>query len=333
VSYEATKIDVAYDAAGTLSDGDVFLTNENRVSFSSPGETNIEGDGILFNLIVTLKAGVEIGAVIPISIEKGDSAGVINEAGVVSGIVFVAGGVHAVDNKTPLAGDYSFTPASSVYNGNAQGVTVTKVTAAAGDVTKVYYTGTAGTTYIKSETPPTSAGSYTISIDAAANPDAHYLAAENLVLGVYTIAKATLTIDWPTASAVIKGDALSTSTLTGGSTTYGSFAWADGTFVPTATGTQAFDVVFTPNAATLANYDLDETVLGSVSVLVYLLYDVDGDGELTIFDVQLVRQHLVNKITLTPAQFALADVDGDGYITLADASNLQRILIGLDPIL
>jgi hypothetical protein len=44
---------------------------------------------------------------------------------------------------------------------------------------------------------------------------------------------------------------------------------------------------------------LDETVLGSVSVLVYLLYDVDGDG----------------------------------YITLADASNLQRILIGLDPIL
>ena len=68
---------------------------------------------------------------------------------------------------------------------------------------------------------------------------------------------------WPTASAIAAGQALSASTLTGGTASVpGSFAWISPTIVPPA-GTDSEGVVFTPTDAT--DY---MAVSGSVAVLV-----------------------------------------------------------------
>ena len=237
----------------------------------------------------------------------------------------VEGSVNVLITAEPVAADYSFTPASTVYNGSAQAVTVTKVNALVGDVTAVYYDG--------SETAPTNAGSYTISIDVAANTGTQYIAATGIELGTYTITKAdasSLTIEWPTASPISLGSALSASTLSGGSTGLGSFAWKDGTTIPAAVGSHPFAVVFTPSAETRANYDIAATVEGSVYVYVYMQYDVTGDGSFDLFDVLLVQDYLVGRATLTPNQLIIADVDGDGVVTAADMMNLMRANIGLE---
>ena len=70
-----------------------------------------------------------------------------------------------------------------------------------------------------------------------------------------TIAKAaTPAITFPTAGNLTYGQKLSESVLTGGSTGYGSFAWADGNIIPTVTNT-GYEVVFTPSEKTLKNYE------------------------------------------------------------------------------
>jgi len=84
--------------------------------------------------------------------------------------------------------------------------------------------------------------------------------------------KATPTIYFPTAASITYPATLSTSVLTGGSTTLGSFAWQNGEFNPNA-GNGNYDVVFTPNDKD--NYDYssvpgwrqeDSIVVRSVSI-------------------------------------------------------------------
>ncbi len=71
-----------------------------------------------------------------------------------------------------------------------------------------------------------------------------------------TIRKAqTLEIVWPTANAVPYGQPLSEVTLVGGSTELGSFAFADGTLVPSVL-TVYYKLIFTPTAETLNNYEV-----------------------------------------------------------------------------
>jgi uncharacterized repeat protein (TIGR02543 family) len=64
-------------------------------------------------------------------------------------------------------------------------------------------------------------------------------------------------ITWPVASAITYGAALSTSTLTGGSTT-GIFAWQTGATIPTVTNS-GYNVVFTPSDTD--NYDWSNITL------------------------------------------------------------------------
>ncbi len=84
-----------------------------------------------------------------------------------------------------------------------------------------------------------------------------------------TIEKSTAlpTINFPTASGITYGQTLSDSTLSGGSTSYGSFAWTNGNTVPTITNS-GYEVTFTPNEQTLNNYVISsstDTVAISVS--------------------------------------------------------------------
>ena len=61
-------------------------------------------------------------------------------------------------------------------------------------------------------------------------------------------------ITFPTAGDLTYGQKLSESTLTGGSTGYGTFAWADKNIIPTVTNT-GYEAVFTPSEKTLKNYE------------------------------------------------------------------------------
>jgi len=69
------------------------------------------------------------------------------------------------------------------------------------------------------------------------------------------IAKAAAPVlTFPTADNLTYGQKLSESTLTGGSTEYGSFAWKDGNIIPAVTNT-GYEMVFTPNEKTKKNYE------------------------------------------------------------------------------
>ena len=71
--------------------------------------------------------------------------------------------------------------------------------------------------------------------------------------GTLTINKAAApAITWPAANGLTYGQKLSESTLSGGSTEYGSFAWTNPDTVPTA-GTSGYSVTFRPSNSTEQN--------------------------------------------------------------------------------
>lgn len=81
-----------------------------------------------------------------------------------------------------------------------------------------------------------------------------------------TINKATLTVVYPTASNITYGKTLASSTLSGGSSDYGTFAWEDSTTVPEL-GTTEHNVLFEPYDDVLDNYEVpDEALQAFVSV-------------------------------------------------------------------
>jgi len=57
--------------------------------------------------------------------------------------------------------------------------------------------------------------------------------------------------------------------------------------------------------------------------------DVDGDGDITVFDVVLVLQHVVGLIELTPDQQSAAEVSGNKTITAFDATLILQHCVGL----
>jgi hypothetical protein len=100
------------------------------------------------------------------------------------------------DKSTPTKDDLDYQleavlGASNVYNGNPQPIDHCR---AAGGVTglgsiTIYYEGANGTVYEKSDTPPTEAGAYAVSVDIAEGET--YTSASGIGLGTYTIVKAS----------------------------------------------------------------------------------------------------------------------------------------------
>jgi len=142
------------------------------------------------------------------------------------------------------------TPGSYAYTGSMQGPGVNEVNkgGSTGGVT-LSYAGTGSTTYGPSATPPTNAGTYTLTATVAA--DSTYNQASSAPTA-FTISKATPTVSVaPTASAVTVGALLSTSTLSGGTASVaGTFAWTTPNTVVSATA--SYPVTFTPTDG--ANY-------------------------------------------------------------------------------
>ena len=94
-------------------------------------------------------------------------------------------------------------------------------------------------------------GSVKVTAVKASDSNYNKMSAERTV----TIAKGTAPeIIFPTASNLTYGQKLSESTFSGGSIQYGSFAWKDGNVIP-AVDNAGYEVVFTPNAHLLKNYE------------------------------------------------------------------------------
>jgi hypothetical protein len=114
------------------------------------------------------------------------------------------------------------------------------------------------------DAPATTPDAGTYSADVTFTPDdaVNYTAVSGSV--DVTVNQATPTVsEWPTASAIMYGDALSASTLSGGTASVsGTFSFDAPATTPDA-GTYSADVTFTPDDA--VNYT---TVSGSVDVLV-----------------------------------------------------------------
>ena len=102
----------------------------------------------------------------------------------------------AITKAAPKLGNFDVTPNLSqkqTYNGNQQKVTAVHKNGVNGmGEVKVYYEGTSGTTYTRSETAPTNAGSYQVILTVAEGTN--YTAAE-IEAGTLTIEKATLKVE------------------------------------------------------------------------------------------------------------------------------------------
>jgi len=116
--------------------------------------------------------------------------------------------------------------------------------------------------------PTVSNSGYSVTFTPNATTLATYTIASTLTETVpITVNKAPPNITWPTASPITYGSALSASTLTGGSTEYGTFAWVIPATIPTVVN-NGYSVVLTPNAATRANYNVGDGVFTLVAITV-----------------------------------------------------------------
>lgn len=84
----------------------------------------------------------------------------------------------------------------------------------------------------------------------------------------FTIEKAPApSITHPTASSIFYGQKLSASAISFSSTEYGTFAWTNGNVVPTVSNS-GYEVTFTPNANTVANYEAITGTTHTVAITV-----------------------------------------------------------------
>ena len=61
-----------------------------------------------------------------------------------------------------------------------------------------------------------------------------------------------------------------------------------------------------------------------------ILGDIDGDGEITINDIALMKLHLVGISELEGDSLKAADINGNGEIDISDMAVLKLILLGLN---
>lgn len=146
-------------------------------------------------------------------------------------------------------------------------------------------------------------GAGTVTVTAVRVGDADYNDAT--VSKEITIAKGDApSITYPTASNIAYGQKLSDSSLTGGSTQYGTFAWTKGDIIPTVSNS-GYEVTFTPNADTIKNY---ETITNATR-MVAITVSKGEQAEFTIIGV-------ANDITYGDAPFFISTSGGtsDGSV-------------------
>jgi hypothetical protein len=166
-----------------------------------------------------------------------------------------ATGSFVINKATPTA-TLAVNNSPVTYDGTAKSATVSVTTSSTPGSAANILTGSAAS--------QSASGTYAVTADfVPSNTNYNTLTAQ--AAGNFVINKGTPSVStWPTASAIIEGQTLADSTLSGGVTspTGGTFAFDNGTTKPSV-GTASHAVTYTP--ADPANYT---TVAGSVSVTV-----------------------------------------------------------------
>lgn len=184
-------------------------------------------------------------------------------------------------------------------NGYAASPTVTK-TIGSTDVTSsvtltyTYYTGTELIPANLLASAPTAAGTYTLVISLVDTGTNYIAVPKTLTFSIAKTTPAIAVLDFPVASGITYGAALSTATLTGGKAkngsteVAGSFQWINGTTIPTVSNT-GYDVVFVP--ADTANYN------NSTQITVPIVVSKSIPG---IPASPVLNSRTVNSITIKP---------------------------------
>ena len=60
-----------------------------------------------------------------------------------------------------------------------------------------------------------------------------------------------------------------------------------------------------------------------------ILGDIDGDGEITINDIALMKLHLIGISELPEDRFEIADMNKNNEIDISDIALLKLVLLGL----
>ena len=255
------------------------------VALTSGTNPAVYGDSVIFT--ATLAPATVTGSV------------TFKDGSTVLGTGTLSGGVATYSTSTLTAGSHSITAVyggDSSYNGATSAALTQTVTRATTTITLSSGTNPStygvNVTFIVAISPATATGSVTFkdgssvlgtgtvsggiatystaalttgshSITAVYGGDSNYSSATSAALS-QTVTKATpAVLNWPTASPLTYGQALSDSTLSGGTASVpGSFAFTDSTLKP-AVGTAGQGVTFTPTDS--SNYT---TVSGTVSVTV-----------------------------------------------------------------
>ncbi|WP_461257715.1 leucine-rich repeat protein [Treponema sp. R80B11-R83G3] len=98
-----------------------------------------------------------------------------------------------VSKADPVTDDFIFSGVeTATYDGNQKSVHITPRNGKSNGTRKIYYEGTGETTYTKSETAPTNAGTYDVTFDIA--EDTNYTAKSGLIVWTLTINPAPITI-------------------------------------------------------------------------------------------------------------------------------------------
>jgi len=158
-----------------------------------------------------------------------------------------------VTKATPKATDYTITgPEDDEYDGTAKAVTIEPKTGKSAGNRTIYYKGISPTTYEKSQTAPTNAGTYEVTFDVAAKGD--WNKAEGLEAGELEIDKATpVASDYTFGNQSQTANSVTAVTITaktgksGG--TVSNIKYAGSATIPQAAGTYAvtFDVAAATN--------------------------------------------------------------------------------------
>lgn len=190
----------------------------------------------------------------------------------------VTGSVQVTVNKAIATVSISNT--SQTYNGFPRPVTIT--TNPAGLNVIVTYNG--------SGVVPVNAGSYNVAVSI---DEDNYSGSSTATL---VVSKASPVVStWPIASAITYGQALSASTLSGGSAnTEGSFSFTNPSYVPGA-GNYSASVKFTP--VNLQNYT---TVSSNVTVIVH-----KANATITITNITQVYNGLAHNVTVATSPTGL----------------------------
>ena len=188
-----------------------------------------------------------------------------------------------------------------------------------------------GADYTLAYTNHTNAGTATVTVTGIGN----YIGTAKKT---FVISKAAApAISWPTASAITCGEKVSDSSLNGGSTQYGTFAWSDDVQDTTPTvGTSSYKVVFTPSEATKNNYETITTTEKDVSLTVNAKsltgarvtvsgsYTYTGQAQIPVADAVTVQldgktipndQYTISASDNTNAGQAIVTVTGKGNYT------------------